>query len=341
MIWQEPLFLWLLLLIPVLITGLWWYRKQIRKERARFFSDELFQKLRRGYWPLGSSLQQYSLYAGLFFLAIAIAGPKVGTEVREVKRQGVDLLIALDLSASMNAEDVKPSRLEKAKYEINRLIDRLKGDRVGLVIFTGDAYLQAPMTLDYSALRLFLNIASTDQMPTSTTDFSAAMNMALEAFDSVNKGGEEGSSGAARVMLIISDGEDHAGAYDEELDALIDHNISIYTLGIGSRSGGIIPVYNPQTGELIGHKRDRNGQIVTTKLQPDVLQSIADEGNGSYYEIQRGSDGIDSFLARIGELQQGEFSSQEYADFKNQFQWMALAGLIFLVCSLVISNFKY
>src|SRR5699024_7411410 len=130
MTWQEPLFLWLILLIPALIGGLWWYRKQIGKKRARFFKDELFKKLRRGYWPLGSSLQQYSLYAGLFFLIIAIAGPKVGTEVREVKRQGVDLLIALDLSASMNAEDVKPSRLEKAKYEINRLIDRLKGDRV-------------------------------------------------------------------------------------------------------------------------------------------------------------------------------------------------------------------
>lgn len=340
MVWQEPLYLWLLLLIPALIGGLWWYRKQIKKKRARFFSDGLFQKLRRGYWPLGNSLQQYSLYAGLFFLAVAIAGPKVGTEVREVKRQGVDLLIGLDLSASMNTEDVKPSRLEKAKYEINRLVDRLNGDRVGLVIFTGDAYLQAPMTLDYSALRLFLNIASTDQMPNSSTDFSAAMATALEAFDSVNEEDDEGPSDAAKVMLIISDGEDHAGTYAEELDALIENSVSIYTLGIGTRAGGIIPIYNQQTGELIGHKRDENGQIVNSKLQPDVLQTIADEGNGRYYEIQRGSDGIDSFLARIDDLQQGEFSSQEYADFKNQYQWMALTGLIFLLCSLVISNFK-
>lgn len=337
MIWEDPAFLWLALLLPLLVAGLWWYNKSFEQKKSRFFNDELFHKLRRGFWPAGEKLQLYSMYAGILFLIIAIAGPKVGTEVREVKRQGVDLLIALDLSASMNAEDVKPSRLEKAKYEIGRLIDRLNGDRVGLVIFTGDAYLQAPMTLDYSALRLFLNIADTDQMPSSTTDFSSAMETGLNAFQSIQE--EQGASEAAKVMLIISDGEHHGPSYEEELNALTENNISVYTLGIGTRSGGMIPVYG-RSGEQIGYKRDQNGAIVTTRLEPQVLRNIASEGNGEYYEIQAGNNGIDAFLGRLDELQKGEFASQEYADFKNQYQWVAGIGLLFLFISLLMTNYR-
>jgi Ca-activated chloride channel family protein len=277
-----------------------------------------------------------SLYTGIALLIIAAAGPKIGTEVREVKRQGVDLLIGLDLSASMNAEDVKPSRLEKAKYEISRLIDRLKGDRVGLVVFTGEAYLQAPMTLDYSALRLFLNIAETDQMPSSTTDFSAAMETADEAFDSIDDG-EKGK--AAKVLMIISDGENHGDSYDQALAKLREQNISVYTLGIGTESGGAIPLYD-DSGSLVGYKRNKQGKVVNSRLESQVLRSIAEEGGGKYYEIRSGGSGIDGFLGRLDELQQGEFASQEYADFKNQYQWLAGIGLLFLLLGMVFPEYK-
>lgn len=338
MIWQTPSFLWLLLLIPAAVAGIWWYRKKTEERRSKYFSKELFQKLRKGFWPLGDRIQTISIFAGLAFLVLAVAGPKVGTEVREVKRQGVDLLVALDLSSSMNAEDVKPSRLEKAKYEISRLVDRLKGDRVGLIIFTGDAYLQAPMTLDYSALRLFLNIADTDQMPTSTTDFSAAMETALKAYSAPED--EQSTSKAAKVLLIISDGENHGDSYSEALGGLTENNISVYTLGIGTRSGTTIPIYNDESGNLIGYKRDKQGKVVTTKLEPEVLRSIAEDGNGEYYEITAGNDGIDSFLGRLDELQQGEFASQEYADFKNQYQWLAAAGLMLLIIAMVFPGYR-
>jgi Ca-activated chloride channel family protein len=337
MIWQEPLFLLLLTVIPLLTGGLWWYNRKRRQRREQFFSDDLFGKLRQGFWSLGDRIKSVSLYIGLAFLVIALAGPKVGTEVKEVKRQGVDLLIALDLSASMNAEDVKPSRLEKAKYEISRLVDRLKGDRVGLIIFTGDAYLQAPMTLDYSALRLFLNIAGTDQMPNSATDFSAALEAAGKAFDSAEK--QNSNTKAAKVMLIISDGENHGESYEEALQEIREQNISVYTLGIGTRNGGTIPLYNEQSN-LLGYKRNEEGNVITTTLEPDVLQDIAQQGNGEYYEIQAGNDGIDAFLARLDDLQQGEFASQEYADFKNQYQWLAGIGLVFLMISLGFSEYK-
>ncbi|MDX1636696.1 MAG: VWA domain-containing protein [Balneolaceae bacterium] len=339
MIWQDAYFLWLLLVIPLLAGGLWFYYQRLREKRKQFFSDELFHSLRTGFWRLGDRLKVITMLVGLSFLVLAIAGPKVGTQVREVKRQGVDLLIALDLSDSMNAEDVKPSRLEKAKYEITRLIERLQGDRVGLIVFTGDAYLQSPMTLDYSALRLFLNIAETDQMPSSTTDFSAPMEVGLRAYNSLEEE-QNSSSNAAKVMLIISDGENHGESYQEALDGIVENNISVYTLGIGTRSGTTIPRYNEETGALIGYKRDRSGQVVTTRLQPEVLQRIAREGNGEFYSIESGSDGIDSFLGRIDELEQGEFASQEYADFKNQYQLLSGIALVFIVISLVLPKYR-
>lgn len=337
MIWQDPLFLWLLILIPVLAGGLWWFRKRLKKRREHYFNTELLESLWRGFWFLGDRIKSISLYLGLAFLIVALAGPKVGTEVKEVKRQGVDLLIALDLSASMNAVDVKPSRLEKAKYEITRLVDRLQGDRVGLIIFTGDAYLQAPMTLDYSALRLFMNIADTGQMPNSATDFSAALQAAGKAFDSAKD--QNNRSKAAKVMLIISDGENHGESFDEALQNVREQNISVYTLGVGTRSGGTVPIFNDESS-VVGYKRDENGKIVTSHLQPEVLRDIAQQGNGEYYEIQAGNDGIDEFLARLDDLQQGEFASQEYADFKNQYQWLGAIGLGFVLVSLVVPGYK-
>lgn len=336
MIWESPLYLWLLLLIPVLIGLIWYKNKSIQKAQKKYFEEGLFNSLRKGYWSTGTAIKTVLFIVGFVFVFTALAGPKIGTEVREVKRRGIDMLIALDLSASMNAEDVRPSRLEKAKFEINRLIERLKGDRVGLVVFTGEAYLQSPMTLDYSALRLFLEIVDTEQMPSSATDFKSSMETAKAAFESL----EENSTEAAQVLLIISDGEDHGQSYEEALTDLVNSSIFVYTLGIGTTEGTTIPIYEKQSGELIGYKRDNDGKVVTTSLQRDVLRQIASKGNGNYYEIERGNDGIDSFLARVDELEKGEFSSQEYADFKNQYQWMGALGLLCFVCSVMIPGHK-
>ncbi|MEQ8523491.1 VWA domain-containing protein [Gracilimonas sp.] len=336
MIWEQPLFLWLVILIPAFIALIWWKSRSLRNRKKQYFGNELFSSLRQGFWPLGNRLKNIAMLSGLFFLIAALAGPKIGTEVREVKRQGIDMLVALDLSASMNAEDVRPSRLEKAKFEINRLIERLRGDRVGLIVFTGEAYLQSPMTLDYSALRLFLDIADTEQMPSSATDFKSAMETALEAFNAL----EENATEAAKVLLIISDGEDHGQSYEEALTALVGEDISVYTLGVGTTDGTTIPLYEEGTDELIGYKRDSDGRVVTTVLQPQKLRSIANSANGEYYSIERGNDGIDSFLARMDELEKGEFASQEYADYKNQYQWMGALALLFLFIYVLVPSYS-
>jgi Ca-activated chloride channel family protein len=338
MIWEYTYFLWLLLLIPAAIGLLWWRSRIIRAQREKYFDTEIFSSLRSGFWPLGGRLKNIAMLIGLFFLLVSLAGPKIGTEVREIKRQGIDMLVALDLSGSMNAEDVRPSRLEKAKFEINRLIERLRGDRVGLIVFTGEAYLQSPMTLDYSALRLFLDIADTQQMPSSATDFKSAMETADQAFESLEE--NEAASEAAKVLLIISDGEDHGQSYQKALNKLVSEGISIYTLGVGTDEGTTIPLYEEDSDKLIGYKRDNQGKVVTTKLQRKTLQSIANEGNGAYYSIERGADGIDSFLARLDELEKGEFASQEYADYKNQYQWMGALALFFIVISVLIPSYS-
>jgi len=336
MIWQDSIYLWFLFLIPIMVFLVWWRGKGLKQVQEKFFEKGLFQSLRIGFWETGNAIKTSLMIAGFVFIIVSLAGPKIGTEVREVKRRGVDMLIALDLSASMNAEDVRPSRLEKAKFEIRRLIDRLKGDRVGLVVFTGEAYLQSPMTLDYSALLLFLEIVDTDQMPSSATDFKAAMETSLAAFQSL----EETTTEAAKVLLIISDGEDHGQSYDDAMENLINSNISIYSLGVGTQEGTTIPMYEEESGQLIGYKRDREGRVVTTSLQSNVLREIASTGGGNYYSIERGNDGIDAFLARVDELEKGEFSSQEYADFKNQYQWLAAIALLCFVAAVLFPNYR-
>lgn len=336
MVWQNSNYLWLLLLVPLLVGMVWWIRQQVRKKRQRYFNESIFNSLKKNNWELGGKIKHISLYVALAFLVVALAGPKIGTQVRQVKRQGIDMMIALDLSASMNAEDVKPSRLDKAKYEIKRLIRRLKGDRVGLIVFTGDAFLQSPMTLDYSALRMFLNVADTDQMPSSSTDFAEAMRTAHKAF----KSEDDNKTKASKVLMIISDGEDHGESFDNALKSLVKENVSVYTLGVGTREGTTIPIYDDQSGNLIGYKRDKSGKVVTTKLESQVLRKIADEGNGEYYEINGGGDGIDAFLGRIDEMEKGEFASQEYADYKNQYQWLAGIGLGLLLISFFTPSYK-
>ena len=311
--------------------------RSLKKVQDQFFEQQLFETLRTGFWEAGNLIKMTLMIAGLVFIIIAIAGPKIGTEVREVKRRGVDMLVALDLSASMNAEDVRPSRLDKAKFEIRRLIERLKGDRIGLVVFTGEAYLQSPMTLRlFRTFCSFLEIVDTDQMPSSATDFKAAMETSLNAFESL----EETATEAAKVLLIISDGEDHGQSYSEALENLIDSNVSIYTLGIGTQQGTTIPLYDEESGQLNGYKRDREGRVVTTSLQSTILRDIASSGSGRFYSIERGNDGIDSFLARVDELEKGEFSSQEYADFKNQYQWLAALALCCFVVAVLFPNYR-
>ncbi|REL37667.1 VWA domain-containing protein [Rhodohalobacter sp. SW132] len=332
MIWDNSTYLWLLFLIPLFWGVFWWVRVVRNKKRQELFDDRLLSLLRLNFWRTGERVRFFSFLIAMFFFIVALAGPKIGTEIREVERSGVNMLIALDLSRSMNAEDISPSRLEKAKFEINRLVDRLEGDRVGLLVFTGEAFVQSPMTLDYSALRLYLDIAQTDQMPSSTTNFHAAMVKAEETFQSI-----EENSDAADVLLFIADGESHGPDYRSAVERLNQMGVTIFTVGIGTEQGGRIPIYD--NGTLRGYHRDSQGQEVTTQLGAESMRNIAALGGGNYYEISRGSDTIEPFLSRLSELERGQFSSQEYANYVNRYQLMVLIGMVFLSLSLFFPDF--
>lgn len=337
MIWQDPAYLWLLLLVPILAAaGVVAFRYR-RRKRQQYISDPIFEGLYKGDWKTARRFRDGFMLLGITLLIVSLSGPKIGTEVREVKRRGIDLMVAMDLSASMNAQDISPSRLEKAKYETLRLVQQLSGDRIGLIVFTGEAFLQSPLTVDYSALRLFLNIADTGQMPSTTTNFDAAFRESITAFTG---GEDEQRTDAARVVLVISDGENFGPDYDGSLKELVGMGVQVYTIGIGTEVGSTIPEYDGNTGRLTGYKRDRTGEVVTTRLESETLQRIADTGNGRYYEVQRGNENFDAFLNRIGELQKGEFASQEYADYKNQYQTLAVIGLGFVALGLVLPRYR-
>ncbi|MCC5926670.1 MAG: VWA domain-containing protein [Bacteroidetes bacterium] len=336
MTWENPVYLWLLLgpLLVLLVSAL--YKRQLKKRRSAYFSDEVFAKLYTNEIPGVRTARSSLIYLGSILLIIALAGPQIGVEIREVERRGVDIMVVLDVSRSMLAQDVRPNRLDKAKFEILRMVDRLRGDRVGLIAFSGEAIQLAPLTTDYAAFRTFLNIAGPEMMPSGSTVFAEALQTAIRAFDSA---GEEQRQ-TARVILLISDGEDHGPDTTELKQQLVSRNIYIHTVGIGTTAGATIPVHDPNTGRLLDYVRDRNDQIVTTRLEPALLRQFADAGRGQYYEISRSADGMDGFISQISDLDARSFATQEFADYRNQYQWFAAFGLIFIMIALALPRFR-
>lgn len=357
MIWQNADLLYLLLLIPLLAAAAWWQVKRMRRLRSRLFSDRLMATLRPGFTPLGMRFRDGLTLGAIALFIVGLAGPKLGTEVREIEQKGVDLLIALDLSRSMNVADIRPSRLEKAKFEISRLIDQSEGNRIGLLVFTGEAFVQSPLTLDHPALRMFLDVADTRQMPSTSTNFQAAFDRAGQAFRNLRQdaqtngsalsGGSTGESrglrpdDAADVLLLISDGEDHGEPFQDALKQLTDEGVTVFTTGIGTLSGAPIPVFEQGSSRVIGYHRDPDGRVVNSRLERDMLQQIASLGGGDYYEIGNSGGSLDPFLGKLEDLKTGTFSSQEFVDFKNQYQWLVGGGVLLLALSLFIPRARH
>ncbi len=353
MAWHLESVLFALAAVPLLFLALWFSRRHAKKQREAFADDRVLQTLRQGFSPKVTAWRSTLILVAITLLTVGLAGPKLGTEVREIEQKGVDMMIALDLSRSMNAEDIRPSRLDKSKFEILKLIEQLDGNRIGLIVFTGEAFLQSPLTLDHSALRMFLDIASTQQMPSSTTDLDAAFRMALQAFS--EQSGPQGVSGqgsasqeanrqdqASKVLLLLSDGETHDQSFDNSLEALTESGVRVYSVGVGTQQGSPIPVFNGSSGQIQGYYRDDQGTIVTTKLERSVLQEIAQKAGGQYYEIGSSSSNLLQFSGELDKLQQGTFSAQEFIDFKHQYQWFVGLGLLlFLIAWAMPDTFKW
>ena len=262
--------------------------------------------------------------SGVALLAIALAGPRYGTQVQEVRQEGLDLLIALDVSNSMRAEDVAPSRLERAQYELDYLLSRLAGSRVGIVLFAGEAFLQTPLTTDLGTVRRFLAAAEPDLIPAQGTDLGAALRVASGAFD--DGGATSDTERRARVVLVVSDGEDHPERYTSALRTAEDAGLLIFAAGVGEPDGVPIPIY--RQGQLTGYHTDRAGQIVTSRLNDGTLRRIA--RSGDYIHIGRSGGSLRDFPDRLATLDRSTLASDQMARFSERFQWplgLALALL--------------
>ena len=248
----NPEYLNLLYFIPVLIALFWFLNRDRKRLLKRFADFELHSTL----FPKDSIIKKWVKFVfiilALACLVFAAANPQVGTKMQEVKQTGIDVFILLDVSYSMNAEDIKPSRLEKAKYQISNLINKLRGDRIGLIIFAGQAYVQIPLTTDYSAANLFLSAVDVNSVPSQGTAIASAINLAVNSFDSLS---------TDKVIVAITDGEDHEGDVMEAVENATSKKIKIYAIGLGSRGGVPIPIYN-KYGQSVGFKKDTKGNTV-------------------------------------------------------------------------------
>lgn len=324
-------YLFLLILVPVAVAGYWFLARARLKALQRFGGLNILERLAKSA-SRTKRLVKFGLFLLAFvFLVVGFTNPQIGTRLQEVKQEGVDLFIALDVSLSMKAEDIKPNRLEKAKFEIRNLIERLGGDRLGLVVFAGDAFTQFPLTTDYSAANLFLDVVDTDVVPTPGTSIQAAIKRAMDSFDFEDP--------TTKVLVIITDGEETEGEAFSVAEEAGKKGVIIYTIGMGSPIGSPIPVYNP-AGMQVDFKRDRSGSIVITKLDETSLEKIAAVGNGTYYRATNAQNELDDVYKSINSLQKREFGVKQFTDYEDRFQFFIAAGIILLLIELLISEKK-
>jgi Ca-activated chloride channel homolog len=327
---EEPIYFYLLAIIPILIVVfllvLWW-----KKNTQRKFSDvSLLQKLAPNSSTFKSVLKLVLFLLGITFLIISLVNPKMGTKLKTVKREGVDVVFALDVSKSMLAEDIAPNRLEKAKQIISKTIDKLGSDRVGIIIYAGNSYPLLPITTDHAAANMFLQNANPDMVSSQGT----AINEALELAKTYYNNDEQTN----RFLIIISDGEDHQEETKQVAQNLANEGVKIFTVGVGTENGGPIPIR--LNGSMIGYKKDRKGATVITKRKPAVLEGIAAAGEGTYIDGNITEKPVKVIAAIIANAEKSEFETKQFSDYKDQFQWFLAIGLFFLMMDVFLFDKK-
>ncbi len=262
------------------------------------------------------------LLVALVLVSIALARLQFGTHLELLKREGIDIVIALDVSNSMLARDMKPNRLEKAIQEIRGIIDRLKGDRIGLVAFAGEAFIQCPLTLDYSAARFLLGAMDNTSVSTQGTALAEAIEMASKAFDQKEK--------KHKVLLLLTDGEDHEGGALEAAEEARKEGIKIYTVGIGNPEGEPIPILD-RTGKQVGFRKDQNGEVIVTKLDDITLQKISLATGGKFYHATAGEIELDRIFDEISAMEKKELEGTLVTRYDDRYQWPLLAAMLLIV----------
>lgn len=326
--WGSPQnFEWLWSL-PVVI-GIFYLSSWRRKGQMRCFGDVvLVQKLIASFDPVQRLIKRSLIFLSLFFMILALSQPHFRTREITVERKGVDVMIAVDVSRSMLAKDIQPTRLQKAKLELSTLIDHIKQDRIGIVAFAGEAFIQCPLTLDRSATKLFLTTLSPNLIPTPGTMIGAAISVATQAFAEKEKD--------HKVLILLTDGEDQGSNPMQAVKKAKQAGVRIFTIGIGTTDGGTIP------GEFAGEgiKKDRSGNIVISKLDEKLLKGIAVETGGVYYRSSGGELEIESLTGEIRKMSQKGLKSEKIFEYDENYQYFVIFAIILLFAEMVLSERK-
>ena len=318
---EEPTYFIYLVAIPILFMAfllVFWWKKRAQKNFAKI---GLLDKLSPEKSTFKYFLKMTLFLLGLTFLIISLTNPKMGTKLETVKRQGVDIVFALDVSKSMLAEDIAPNRLEKAKQIISKIIDKLGSDRIGIIIYAGNSYPLLPITTDHGAAKMFLQSANPDMVSSQGTAINEAIKLASSYYNNDEQ--------TNRFLFIISDGEDHQEDASSAIAQATKDGIKTYTIGVGTEKGGPIPI--KYKGQLEGYKKDSKGEVVITKLNSETLKEIAEAGNGKYIVGNKTQQTVDYVENLLVKAEKSEFETTKFSDYKDQFQWFIGFALLFLV----------
>jgi len=327
---EEDIWLWLLLLLLGMVVLFFWTALWKRKTKRLYASAELLKRLSPDQSRFKAVLKLVVLAMAVVCFCVALVNPKVGTKLETVKRKGVDIVFAIDVSKSMLAEDVAPNRLEKAQQLTAQIINNLVSDRVGIIAYAGKAVPQLPITTDYSAAKMFLQNMNTDMLSSQGTAIDEAIQLSRTYFNDAEQ--------TNRVLVIISDGEDHKDLNLGVAKAAAKEGIKIFTIGVGSKKGGPIPL--KRNGVVMRYKKNRKGETVITKLNTNTLTAIAEEANGLFIQGQNTKQVTEKITEILNKLEKKEFEAKEFSEYKDQFQWFLGLGLFFLILDVLFLERK-
>ena len=327
---QNPELLYLFILIPLIILAYLLYIRWKKKAFTKFGDTTLLKQIMPTYSPNRILFKNILIWLALSSLILALVNPQIGSKTKKIKRKGADIIIALDISRSMLAEDITPSRLERAKQAINKLLNKLDNDRIGIIVFAGKAFVQLPITQDYDAAVMFTNTINTNLINAQGTAIGAAIDLATVSFPKDNM--------KNKAIIIISDGENHEDDAIEATKSAVKTGITIHTIGIGSPSGAPVPLY--ENGILIGYKKDKDGSTVMSKLNEEMLDNIAKNGNGIYVRVNNHDFGLNEVYNELEKLEKKETESTIYADYEDRFIIFLWLSLLILILEFILSENK-
>ncbi|MGI9559526.1 MAG: VWA domain-containing protein [Flavobacteriaceae bacterium] len=327
---EEDIWFWLLFLVLGMVVLFFWTALWKRKTKRLYASAELLKRLSPDQSRFKGVLKLVVLAMAVVCFCIALVNPKVGTKLETVTREGVDIVFAIDVSKSMLAEDVAPNRLEKAQQLTAQIINNLVSDRVGIIAYAGKAVPQLPITTDYAAAKMFLQNMNTDMLSSQGTAIDEAIQLSRTYFNDAEQ--------TNRVLVIISDGEDHNDLNLDVAKAAAKEGIKIFTIGVGSEKGGPIPL--KRNGVVMRYKKNQKGETVITKLNPNTLTAIAEEANGLFIQGQNTKQVTEKIAEILNKLEKKEFEAKEFSEFKDQFQWFLGLGLFFLILDVLFLERK-